>query len=144
MIDQLRKLIARHCETLQREEREIEQTVTEILASEEPSPELVQQAIAKAHKLKGGSGTIGFRDISETAAGLERTLKMVAQLSGPLPVEVKDEIAKLFAKLADLIGAVQPEQSDLFNVQLPTDVQSPVQVEEAPVTRGPDPMRSVS
>ncbi|SFN87925.1 Hpt domain-containing protein [Cohaesibacter marisflavi] len=144
MIDQLRKLIARHCETLQREVRGIEQNVAAILEADEPSSDLVQQTIAKAHKLKGGSGTIGFQDISETAAGLERALKMVAQLSGPLPVEVKDEIARLFAMLADLIRTVQPEQSDLFNVQLPTDVQTPVQVEEAPVPRGPDQMRSVS
>ena len=142
MIDQLRKLIARHCETLQREVMEIEQSVTTILSETDPSAEHVQLAIAKAHKLKGGSGTIGFQEISETAAGLERALKMVAELRGPLPVEVKEEVAKLFARLADLIQTVQPEQSDLFNIQLPSSAHEDAQ--QAPVPHSSDQIRSVS
>ncbi|WP_319498485.1 Hpt domain-containing protein [uncultured Cohaesibacter sp.] len=124
MIEQLRALIARHCETLRRELVEIERSVDTLCQDPEGSAELISHAIARSHKLKGGSGTIGFKDISASAARLERLLKMSLEISGPVPREILGEITKEKEALADLIGAVRPEQSGLFDVQLPTKPSS--------------------
>jgi HPt (histidine-containing phosphotransfer) domain-containing protein len=124
MIERLRALIARHCESLRRELVEIELGVDTLCQDPEASDELKRHAIARSHKLKGGSGTIGFKDISASAARLERLLKMALETSGPVANETLKEIRKEKETLADLIGAVRPEQSGLFDVQLPTSVSS--------------------
>nr|WP_321526888.1 Hpt domain-containing protein [uncultured Cohaesibacter sp.] len=124
MIERLRALIARHCETLRRELVEIELSIDTLCQDPEASDELKRHAIARSHKLKGGSGTIGFKDISASAARLERLLKMTLEISGPVANETLKEIRKEKETLADLIGAVRPEQSGLFDVQLPTSPSS--------------------
>ena len=122
MINRLRALIARHCETLKHDLIEIGHDVKLITTLGTASSDQVQQAISRAHKLKGGSGTIGFHEVSETAAKLEVALKMVQQLSGPIPEEVLREIKSQFSRLAALIRDIEPEQSIMYNVQLPREL----------------------
>nr|WP_321462122.1 Hpt domain-containing protein [uncultured Cohaesibacter sp.] len=123
MIDQLRSLVARHCESLKRDMAGLEKDIDAIGSEPELSAAQIECAIAKTHKVKGSSGTIGFQDVSESAAALEQALKGLLPLSAALPDEERlGQISDTFARLADLVASLKPEQSRLYDMQFPADI----------------------
>nr|WP_321456576.1 Hpt domain-containing protein [uncultured Cohaesibacter sp.] len=119
MIDQLRALITRHCDTLKSELSDIENELYKISEDKGDHKELAKQASEMVHKIKGSSGSIGFQDVSSLSLSLELALKELIACPEPIPASVYEKIGEDFIELADRIEALKPEQSSLFNAQIP-------------------------
>lgn len=119
MIEQLRALIARHCETLTNELSEIEASLNKLEHGDAPVLDVLREGIEKSHKVKGSSGTIGFAEISDLAAELEAFLRLQAGKSGAMTSADHVQINAKFQRLSQAIEQVSPEQSSLFNSQFP-------------------------
>ncbi|WP_319529892.1 Hpt domain-containing protein [uncultured Cohaesibacter sp.] len=119
MIDQLRALITKHCATLGREMDEINLSLTKLQCAGDQCSLVAQEAAGKAHKVKGSSGTIGFKQISQSAADLELYLRQLGEQPGPLTNEQEKKIELLFGRLRILVEGATPEQSSLYDAQIP-------------------------
>ncbi|MBD8893657.1 Hpt domain-containing protein [Roseibium litorale] len=106
-------LIARHCETL----KEMLSEFTALYRQGPVSGPPDLQAMEVLHKLKGSSGSIGFRDVNLAATELEALLKASAdghEAGGPH----WEEAGKRLAALETLVRDIRPEQSSLFGRQI--------------------------
>ncbi|WP_096172962.1 Hpt domain-containing protein [Cohaesibacter sp. ES.047] len=119
MIEQLRALIKRHCTTLGQELAEIDLSLTRLHCAGDQCQHIAIEAADRAHKVKGSSGTIGFNEISQSAAKLERYLKELGNTAGPITQEQEIRIEALFSDLKDLVEEASPEQSTLYDAQIP-------------------------
>lgn len=107
MQDEIRALLKRHCTTLNHEFDELCAALPPV-----PSPRAdLSQAIAVTHKIKGSSGSIGFADISASAAQLEQALKQAALTGRELGAVAMKNLAELEA----LVRGATPEMSRLYN-----------------------------
>ena len=112
---EVRKLLVKHCATLQTEIEEISTILSGIDQGAGPGQEgpLLAAGIARVHKIKGSSGSIGFMKVSAAARELEMTLRTVAE--GRIPgTTARSAVARNHAVLAELIADVRPEDSRLF------------------------------
>lgn len=114
MQDEIRALVTRHCSTLKAEMAAVSRNM-ERLSGE--SPVAVDQALSggieAAHKIKGSSGSIGFKNISDAAALLEASLRRVRD-SGRYEEPIRTEVEQEVLALHDLVEHVRPEDSSLF------------------------------
>ena len=114
MMEELRALIIRHCETLKREMADVEGCMDRLVNDDEAHASALHQGIEMTHKIKGSSGSIGFANISSTAAALEKCL---------YAVQDNDDQAQLFEAcqhfdtLKELVARVKPEESALYSVE---------------------------
>lgn len=112
---EVRKLLITHCATLKREIEEIG-TILHGLdqgASASQDGPLLAAGIARAHKIKGSSGSIGFMKVSAAARDLEMALRAAAE-STASGAGRTGTVAQSHAVLAEVISAVRPEDSRLF------------------------------
>ena len=109
MRDQILDLVTRHCASLRREGAEIASLVP--APGLEPGPDRAA-LVERLHKLKGGSGSIGFQEISQTAETMEARLREAG--ADPLDPSGREGVLALHARLQDLIARIAPEQSTLY------------------------------
>lgn len=109
MRDQILDLVTRHCASLRREAAEIAALVP--AAGLEPGPDRAA-LVARLHKLKGGCGSIGFREISAAAETME--LRMRAAGTDPLDPAAREGLLTVHAAFQDLIARIAPAQSGLY------------------------------
>jgi HPt (histidine-containing phosphotransfer) domain-containing protein len=120
--DQLRALIERHCLTIRNGVVEIGRALAGRAQPGEARragpADAVTRAEALAHQLKGGSGSIGFVEVSAAATALDDHLK--ALLAGD-DAEIGSQAERtrdLFARLQRAAAAMRPESSTLFRADL--------------------------
>ena len=115
MLGEVRALVERHCASLRAELVVIEASLSDLDSYEGGvMRQQIGDAIAHAHKIKGSSGSIGFADISASAATLERNLRQAHAGSVDDPgvrQTLKDSLSDLSAK----VNNVRPESSRLWN-----------------------------
>ena len=116
MKEQLRALIARHCEALRADLVTFETALTTLADEPEPDTDRLAACIATAHRLKGTSGTVGFDAISTAARDLEMLLRSIE--SGALAFDgpAREMLSARFETLKALAIAAHPEQSRLYNI----------------------------
>ena len=115
---ELEALIARHCDTLRRESAEIGSSIARLGDTDVDPAAVVAEATGLAHKLKGSSGSIGFRDVSKTAEALEHRLRSIAGTSVPPSEDDTAEILELFRALEALVAQISPEDSALHGSEI--------------------------
>ena len=112
---EVRQLLVTHCATLRREIEEVGTILRGLdqgAGTAQESP-LLAAAIARVHKIKGSSGSIGFMKVSAAARDLETALRAAARNRSPATA-ARGDVARNHAALADLIATVRPEDSRLF------------------------------
>lgn len=112
---QFRALIETHCETLRREAAAVRACLAELRSPAGDPAGAVSRAVGMAHKIKGSSGSIGFKEISAAAQALELHLRALDKAGGPPGPEAISQALELGADLDLLVAAIRPEQSSLYN-----------------------------
>ena len=113
--DQVRALVAGHCERLPTHVEEIGGKLSRFVNAEANHEAHLDELIALVHKLNGSSGSIGFRAVGAAAAALEDHLSEL-DLSGACP-EATD-LAKalvLFNALERTASETRPDDSTLYH-----------------------------
>lgn len=118
MQDELRALIVKHCETLHREAVAIAACIDLLQPDFRGDDEPVSQAIDLAHRVKGSSGSIGFREISECARDLEFALRALFVTPQAASAEAVRDARSAWKRLKRRIDFVSPEESSLFAATL--------------------------
>lgn len=116
----LRAIITRHCAWL---EAQVEAIDTALSA--EPGDgrdrETVEALHELVHQITGASGTVGFHEVSDVSADLEKHLKSLRDQD---PVDFSDsdrqQAVELFSRLKRVIAGVSPERSTLYDTDLKT------------------------
>ena len=118
--DALRAIITRHCAWLEAQVEEIAAVLSARPGSGRDR-ETVEKLHELVHQITGASGTVGFHEVSDVSADLEKHLKSlrehnVVHLSG----RNRATAVELFEKLKQVIAGVSPERSTLYNTGLKT------------------------
>jgi HPt (histidine-containing phosphotransfer) domain-containing protein len=119
MQEQLRTLIERnHAKLLDQLA-----AVTQLLAERDGGRTLDAGPIVRAqsitHQLKGAAGTIGFGSIGAAAAALDDSLTMVLAQGKSIAADQLERPLALLAALQHVAEETGPENSILYNVDLP-------------------------
>lgn len=109
MREQIMDLVSRHCETLRREAADI---AVDMETTAHGRFAACDDLIAKVHKLKGGSGTIGFAEVSRAAQCMEDALR-ACQIRSPGPEQIQG-LKRLHDALQDCVSRIEPTQSALY------------------------------
>lgn len=113
--DEIRAVVARHCETLLRDLEEVAESIARLY--KERSDASVDAAIRISHRIKGSSGSIGFPAVSQAAAALEEALRAAASCPSLLTSE-EAVIAMRFHELKRLVVVMAPENSTLVRAKV--------------------------
>lgn len=115
MQEELRALIERHCATLRAEAAAVRDCLSRLGDPAADTSSVIAEGVNLAHKIKGSSGSIGFKEISVAAETLEHYLRELDQ-SGSAPVGSQvDKVVVLAADLDARVGVIRPEHSMLYN-----------------------------
>ena len=119
MGDELRRLIERHCRSLKKLADEVGLHLALIANGGAVRRAELDRVLDVAHQINGSSGSIGFIEISESAADLEDQLKMLSNLD---PEHSADSLILAamasFERLRRLVDNLTPQQSALFDIDL--------------------------
>lgn len=116
--DQLHAILERHCTVLPDEVASAGEKFAEAVLSPTRYRHLVRDVIEIVHRINGSSGSLGFRDLSATAAKLEGALNKSAQ-TGTTPDDV--QIRRLYGLLEEmraLVAKTQPEDSQIYGLDI--------------------------
>lgn len=111
LLDQMRSLIIKHCDTLRSEADEIAAALSAWVPGDLPPASLINAV----HKIKGSSGTIGFCEVSDQAHVLERLLRGMVHADQDTLAGIHRSASHKFSILLILIRDLHPEDSKLFN-----------------------------
>ncbi len=118
MQDQLRALIDKHCDWLERQIALIADSLEALTEGKNNRREIINEAREQTHQITGTSGTMGFKQVSLAAQALENCLEATGQNSDGLDPQQFMQINTLFHTLSALAAEVSPEKSTLYNVDL--------------------------
>lgn len=110
MWDELMPLIERHCGTIRAEANEIRTCIRDLRS--ELDHDQVQRTIYLVHKIKGGTGSLGFLSLSEAAHNLEYALRDLDEVNDHEPALAN--IRQLSIALQQHIFEMKPEKSNLL------------------------------
>ena len=109
MRDQILALVTHHCDTIRQEASEIAELMSHGAASLDANRAALE---SKVHKLKGGSGTIGFVEISSVALQMELVLR--EDKCRPLDPDEVERLQQENARLQAMVRDITPDQSTLY------------------------------
>lgn len=105
MNNQISELIDRHMSTLKTNGKQVSMAMRAIPAD-------VKTAQSVAHMIKGASGSIGFRELSEAAMDLEKHLKsLIASDEAPT-----NQSYSLLDRFEEISNNLKPTDSSLYQV----------------------------
>ena len=107
------QLLERHCQTLRTEIDELAGRLAWVDGESGPDGARLAEDIARVHKIKGSSGSIGFSDVSTAARDLEFALRKVAEKGAGNP-STRQEIRQCLTAFAEKIADTRPEHSRLY------------------------------
>ena len=105
MQEQLRALIEKHCATLAEEARAVGACLERRDGPNAPLAEVVAEAVRLVHKIKGSSGSIGFKEVSAVAQSLERLLRSIDGAGTTPGVADLEPAMALYERMLALIGS---------------------------------------
>ena len=106
-MDTLRPLVERHVETLRREGHD----AIEALESAPPRMDLATEAL---HKIKGSSGSIGFKEFPVLSARFPGHVKNPTEVNSR---NLDEEGKNLLSEFKIALQNLKPEQSNLYQIQ---------------------------
>lgn len=106
-METLRPLVERHVETLQREGND----AIEALESETPH---LDRAVEALHKIKGSSGSIGFKDFSVLSTRFHGHIKTLREINSR---GLDEEGKNLLYDFKTALRNLKPEQSNLYKIR---------------------------
>lgn len=102
-------LVVRHCETIKQEAAEVARAMESAASGVAGSR---SSLVARMHKLKGSSGSIGFMEISGLSGEIEAVLREAGER--PLTEPERREIDAKHAALQARVARIEPSQSTLY------------------------------
>lgn len=111
---ELREIIVKHCSTLREEAAAITESLDGMSVETADRPALLGEAIFRAHKIKGSSGTIGFGEVSERAKTLEMLLRAI-EGSGSIPEGEISAARALSGSLNVMVADLKATDSTLYD-----------------------------
>ena len=117
MQEQLRALIEQHCVSLRRILSEVENCLAPE-AGGGPGEANLDRALGLVHQIKGSSGSIGFGEVSQSAAMLEAQLKRLRDGEFEEAGDFSRDLSSSFDGLRNLVAGLTPRQSTLFDADL--------------------------
>lgn len=115
MQEELRALIERHCATLGTEAAAVRACLGRLDDPTADATSVIAEGADLAHKIKGSSGSIGFREISQAAQTLEYCLRALCESEAAPTGRELDKARTLATDLEERVAAITPEQSMLYN-----------------------------
>ncbi len=116
--DKLRSLIKVHCVTIKGSVSELEAGLAGLYGQANRQSEvIIEEARSLTHQLKGSSGSIGFRDVSNAAAILDDYLKSISGMDRRLNDSELQQAFHMLDKLKRETAAISPEHSSLYHAQ---------------------------
>ena len=113
--ERLRVIVEQHCRNLNAEIAAARPLFQEIDKLERPSSKLLQNAIAVSHKIAGSSGSLGFREISETAKQIEDRLEKASLAGEELPRCDRESVWRRFGELEKQVEIMTFADSELLS-----------------------------
>lgn len=124
--DKLRSLIKVHCVTIKDSVKELEASLAQLYGHTDRQSELIiEDARGLTHQLKGSSGSIGFRDVSNAAAILDDYLKSISGMDRSLTDFELQRVFHMLDKLKRETVTLSPEHSSLYNAQFDQPPRGP-------------------
>ena len=114
----LRALIERYCLTLDGQMHELEGFFSDFSGTAGAGPVDVSDALDLVHRITGIAGSMGYPAVSDAAAALERTLRIVDKADGIADAETTGNVMTLFSSLRLAAGMATPEASALNKADL--------------------------
>ena len=111
-------LIERYCETLAGQMQELDRLLSDFSGNAANGPVDVTEALDLSHRIAGIGGSMGYPDVSETAAALECALSAIEKAGGATGPGAVPEVAALLGKLQRAAGGATPEASALHSANL--------------------------
>ncbi len=116
--DKLRALITVHCATIKDSVGQVETSLARLYGPADRHPGVIEEARGLTHQLKGSSGSIGFREVSNAATVLDDFLKSVCGIDRRLDNVELQRIFHLLHNLKSEAAAISPEHSSLYHAEL--------------------------
>ena len=114
----LQALIEKYCLTLEGQMRELQDLLSDFTRSATEGSVDVTPATDLVHRIAGIAGSMGYQTVSDAAAALERTLRIVEKADGVADAETAGNVMTLFSALQLAAGMARPETSTLFGADL--------------------------
>lgn len=126
VLDKLRSLIKVHCVTIKDSVSELEASLSGLYGQADRQSEfIIEEARGLTHQLKGSSGSIGFRDVSNAAAILDDYLKSISGMDRKLNDSELQRIFHMLGKLKRVTATISPEHSSLYHAQFDQPPRGP-------------------
>ena len=114
MQDKLRALIEKHCATLKADAVALNTALVRMTDGSDDSAAGLSDALFVAHRLKDGSGTIGFMQVSGLAHQLEQVLIELEDSRTPPDARQCDNVLALNDTLQRSVETISVDQSSLL------------------------------
>lgn len=117
MQDKIRALLVKHCIWIEDSIEKINDNLIAILRDPVAHPEAASDVRNLVHQIKGSSGTMGFKDLSEMAGLFDQQLKSLDANAGGTSSDHEAALVT-FSALKILAAETSPQGSSLFNANL--------------------------
>jgi len=114
----LRALIEQYCLTLDGQMRELEGLLSDFPGIAARGPVDISSALDLVHRIAGIAGSMGYPAVSDAAAAMERTLRIIDKADGNADAETAGNVMTLFSSLQLAAGMATPEASALHGADL--------------------------
>ena len=118
MQDQLRALVREHHGNLLKQIDRLGQVLSSINVPDAGCVDVIAEAKALAHQIKGAGGSIGFQDVSSSATLLDDYLKELVALGPQITPDQMQRSLALFGDLQRTAQGTTPESSTLYSADL--------------------------
>lgn len=116
MQEKLRRLIGRHSTWLHDIMPALRHNLSSLLVQGDADNDAVRAAKVIVHQIKGSSGSVGFREVSEAATQLDGHLAQLIQADTTASPEERQILGALCIELQNIVDGVEPQASTLYNV----------------------------
>lgn len=115
MQEKLRKLIDRHCTWLHDTMPALRHNLSPLITQGDADNDAVRAAKVISHQIKGSSGSVGFREISEAATRLDGHIGQLMEAKVTASPEDRQTLDTLCIELQNIVAIVEPQTSALYN-----------------------------
>lgn len=115
MQEKLRALIKRHCVWLHDTMPALRHNLSPLISQGDANNDAVRAAKVISHQIKGSSGSVGFREISDAATLLDGHIGQLMQAEITASSQDRQHLDSLCTDLQNIVSLVTPETSALYN-----------------------------
>lgn len=118
MGEKFKALLDTHCVWLDDTVRQINDNMAVIMQDEQARSDALSEALMLTHQIMGTSGSMGFKEVSQTAALLEKQLELLEPAPDAFSTWDHEKSFALLNKMKMIADSTTPQSSSLFNVEL--------------------------